>query len=120
MNQQFEQDTNTKVCTFQVLEESAYPIEFLNMMVTTGFKALEDYLASIHASKAALTLLEDLNILTTWIKDQQGDMTSYVANTILQDAVASEARNIAKLGGEFLTPYGPTPRREYDFPEQVK
>lgn len=101
-----------KTYTFEVLENCVYPIEFLHSMRTTGFKTLADYFEQLHAPKEALDLLADLQIMAVWMETQQGDMTSAVANIVMQDTVASAARNIVKLGGVFHDHAGTTTPRD--------
>lgn len=96
------------------LEEPMYPLEFLNAINETAFKALEDWLMSQQAPEAAVKLLEDLNILGTWkneVEKSNGMVGNHV-NMFLQDTVSSLTLHVAAIGGVFYAPYGQTPRRE--------
>lgn len=97
-----------------VLEEPLYPIEFLNAMNETAFKALEDWLVSQQAPEAVVKLLEDLNVLGAWkaeVEHSQGKVGREV-NLFLEDTISSLTLHVAKIGGVFFAPYGSTPRRE--------
>lgn len=95
------------------LEDPLYPIEFLNAMNETGFKALGDWLSEQHAPQAVVKLLEDLNVLGTWkdeVEHSQGKVGREV-NLFLQDTVSSLTLHVAEIGGVFYAPYGSTPKR---------
>lgn len=95
------------------LEAPIYPVEFLNAMNETGFKALEDWLIEQDAPRAVVELLADLNVLGAWKTDVEmgGGRVARHVNDILQETVASMARNVAGAGGVFYAPSGTTVRR---------